>query len=309
MRGAIEGRSGGRPQETMGELRRHEWFQGLGLATQARRVRDAVGRPFAGIARATEQLRRPRASTMAPIMTRGLRFPLLCASVTFPMAASTTFFHGRDPNRHLRRDVEIAGNGEACLIPMRPKRLARWRSTWVPARDRLDATRTRGFGLMLRMNIRGLTEDDVMAEIAPIDEVLMILRGYDRGVYTRSGSRHAARARPRPPARPRDSPNSCPTTGSRRSAERVTPVPEGPTVWIWGGLLKPGVDRDAHEAEMRRHLGRGADNWRVQFDFRTPLMIRVRIRDLMLLVLHAAIALTIVVAFRGIWGGDSWCSP
>ena len=57
-------------------------------------------------------------------------------------------------------------------------------TTWVPARDGLDATRTRGFGLMLRMNIRGLTEDDVMAEIAPIDEVLMILRGYDRGVYT-----------------------------------------------------------------------------------------------------------------------------
>ena len=31
-------------------------------------------------------------------------------------------------------------------------------------------------------------------------------------------------------------------------------------------------------------------------------MIRVRIRDLMLLVLHAAIALTIVIALKGIWG-------
>ena len=38
-------------------------------------------------------------------------------------------------------------------------------------------------------------------------------------------------------------------------------------------------------------------------------MIRVRVRDLMLLVLHAAIALTIVIALKGIGPRELWCSP
>jgi hypothetical protein len=104
-------------------------------------------------------------------------------------------------------------------------------------------------------------EDDVMAEIAPIDEVLRILRGYDRGIYTDQEVvvRLVLAAA------------SCPTAvlaellsddWIEAIRKRVTPVPEGLTVWIWGDLLKPGVDPGAHEAEMRRLWDEGASNWR-----------------------------------------------
>ena len=103
-----------------------------------------------------------------------------------------------------------------------------------------------------------------MAEIAPIDEVLRILRGYDRGGYTDQEvvARLVLAAA------------SCPTAALAEVLtadwieairERVIPEPEGPKVWIWGGLLKPGVDPGAHEAEMRRTWNEGASNWRAHF--------------------------------------------
>lgn len=103
-----------------------------------------------------------------------------------------------------------------------------------------------------------------MAGITPIDEVLRFLRNYKRGVYTH----HEVVARLVEAAA------SCPTAllaellsddWIEAIRERVTSEPEGPTVWIWGGILKPGINPNAHEAEMRRIWNEGAGNWRTHF--------------------------------------------